>query len=506
MKVTIATVTLNAAADLPLTLESILGQDYGDLELLVVDGSSWDETPEVLSLYQRDIDRLEIIEDGGIFDAMNRAAQFASGEMILFLNAGDLFHSRSAVSRIMERTRPTADIVYGNHIYRDKGVEIFRPSWDFRMANEALKRGAVSAQWLERFPAHQATFTRTGLLRELAYDTAFRVCADHDFFLRAVAEGREVQFVDELVSIYVGGGFSLQRHELLKLEWNALHRRFSEAPEAVDNWYYGGRSPFAGTRSPSAGEAIAGLHAEEPAAPARGIHHPFRWLAADGARFLSPSDRRTTGMFVRGTNPFARQTLDVLAAGKPVAQTVIAPGPFAIDVLFNDTLPPGVVVDLVPEFGEAIGIGPFHASLAVREFTFKGEATTTPREVGATLRFNKAAGENAELMGVGWYNFEPSFTWSRGQHSDVRIATTETVTSLIFDMGPNPAVPGQTLTISVNGTMVREGPVVPDTKVDVGHLWRIGQDNVVTLRPSASATVGDDPRDLGFALVSIKLV
>lgn len=508
MKVTIATVTLNAADDLPLTLESIIGQDYGDIELLVVDGSSWDETPEILALYEPDIDRLEVIEDGGICDAMNRAAHFASGEMILFLNAGDIFHSRTAVSRIMERTRSTADIVYGNHVYRDKGVEIFRSAWDFRMAMEALKRGAISPLWLERFPAHQATFTRTELLREIGYDTAFRVCADHDFFLRAVAGGRETQFVDEIVSIYVGGGFSLQRHELLKLEWNALHRRFSEAPEAIDAWYYGGASPFAGTRSPSAGEAIAGLRAEEPALVARGIHHPFRWLSGDGARFLSPSGRRSTGMFLRGTNPFARQRLDFLAGGKPVAQAVVDHGPFTTDVLFEETLPPHTIVDVVPEFGEAVGIGAFLASLAVREFAFKGESTTTPRERGTTLRFNKAtAGENAELLGVGWHDFEPSFTWSKGQHSDVRIASREVISSLIIDMGPNPAVPGQTISLSINGTMVHEGPVAPDTKVDVGHLWLVGgQDNVITMRPSRSAAVGDDPRDLGFALVSIKLV
>ena len=508
MKVTVATVALNAAKDLPLTLESILGQDYPDLELLVVDGASWDESEEVLALYRKDIDRLETVEDGGIFDAMNRAAHFASGDMILFLNAGDLFHSKNAVSKIMERTRPTADIVYGNHIYRDKGVEDFRPSWDFRMAMEALRRGAISPQWLERFPAHQATFTRTELLREMPYDTAFRVCADHDFFLRAVTTGRETQFIDEVVSIYVGGGFSLQRHELLKLEWNALHRAFSEEPHTIDAWYYGGGSPFGETRSPMAGEAIAGLHARQPALVGRGIHHPFRYMSADGARFVTPSDRRSTGFFLSGTNPFARQTLDFHSGGAQIAQTVIPTGPFAVDVLFNDVVAPAAVIDVVPEFGEPIEGGPFMAALAVRDFTFKGESTTTPREVGATLKFNKAsAGENTELMGVGWYSFETAFTWSRGQHSEVRVATLAGVSSLLFDMGPNPAIAGQTVTVSVNGQMVYEGPVVPNAKADVGHVWRVGgQDNVITFRPSSSTTVGDDPRDLGIALVAIKLV
>ena len=498
---------LNAADDLPLTLESIIGQDYPDIELLVVDGASWDDTPEVLARYADAIDRIEIVEDGGIFDAMNRAATFASGEMVLFLNAGDLFHSSDSVAKVMERRRPSADIVYGNHIYRAKGVESFQPSWDFKMAMKALRRGAISPQWLERFPAHQATFTRTALLRELRYDPAFRVCADHDFFLRAVDGGAETQFVDEIVSIYAGGGFSIQRHELLKLEWNALHRRYTADPEAVDLWYYGGKSPFAGTRAPAAGDAIAGLHAEQPAEIGRGIHHAFRWLSADGARLVTPSDTRASGLFLRGTNPFGRQTIEVLAGGQRIAEAAIPAGPFAVDVVFHDTVAPSVVIDLVPESGARLGSGPHMVAFALREFTFKGDATTTPRRLGDTVKFNKAGeADNAELMGAGWYQFEPTFIWSRGQLSEVRLSSNDRVTTLTFDLRPNPAIAGQTIAISVNGQTVVDGPVGQPHTCEVGHVWRYGgRDNVISFRPSASCNVGGDPRDLGFALVAIAL-
>ncbi|MEM0907451.1 MAG: glycosyltransferase [Pseudomonadota bacterium] len=507
MRLTVATVALNAADELPLTLESVIGQDYPDIELLVVDGASWDETPHVLSLYENDIDRLEVIEDGGIFAAMNQAVGFASGEMILFLNAGDRFHSANTVSKMLARRREGADIIYGNHIYRSDGIEEFRPSWDFGQAMEALRRGAMSAQWLERFPAHQATMTRTALLRDLKYDLGFRVCADHDFFLRAVEHGANTQFIDEIVCIYAGGGFSLQRHALLKTEWNALHRRFSADPESIDFWYYGGHSPFQGTRARAAGDAIAGLHAEEPAQTARGIHHAFRWLSADGARFVTPSDTRASGMMLTGTNPIARQSVQVFQGGTLVGEAVIPQGVFAADIAFHDTLAPSVVIDIVPEAGERLGTSAHVVALAVRSFSFKDDATTTPRRVGDTIKFNKqTAAENAELMGAGWYQFEPTFVWSRGQLSEVRIASEDKVSTLTFDLRPNPAVPGQSVEIIVNGQHLTEKPVGGEASAAVGHLWRGGgRDNVIAFRPSTSANVGDDPRDLGLALVSIAL-
>ncbi|MEM6761994.1 MAG: glycosyltransferase family 2 protein [Pseudomonadota bacterium] len=506
MKLTVATVALNAANDLPLTLESVIGQDYPDIELLVVDGASWDDTPEVLARYDDAIDRLEVIEDAGIFDAMNKAAAMASGDMILFLNAGDRFHNASSVRCLVERRRPNADIVYGNHIYRDGGREEFRQSWDFSIAMAQLRAGELSLMWLERFPAHQATMTRTSLLQELKYDTSFRICADHDFFLRAAAAGAVTQYVDELVCIYVGGGFSVQKHDLLKLEWNALHRRFSAYPDVVDRWYYGGLSPFEGTRSAAAGSSVAGLHEQTPASPGRGINHAFQWLSGGGARFAAPSDDPSSSLTLRGTNPFPRQSLEVFASGSLIAKTAVPSGPFSIDIVFADVIAPGAIIDVVPEVAEALDAQSGFVALAIKDFQFRGDATTRPRPAG-TIQFNKSvAHENADLMGAGWYQFEPTFVWSRGMLSEVRVSSEFRITRLGFDIRPNPGITGQNCAVLLNGTVVADGPVASAKAIEVGNVWRTGgRDNVIAFKPSASASVGSDPRDLGIALVSIEI-
>jgi glycosyltransferase involved in cell wall biosynthesis len=151
------------------------------VERLVLDGMSWDGTHEVLARYRNVVSRIETVEDAGIFPAMNEAARLARGEFILFMNAGDRFHRADSLRALLARKPAGADIVFGDHVWLSGGVEEFRPAGDFGEAVDRLRAGRVDGRWLARFPAHQATLTRTALLRRLRYDTSLLVCADHEF-------------------------------------------------------------------------------------------------------------------------------------------------------------------------------------------------------------------------------------------------------------------------------------------------------------------------------------
>ena len=104
--ITIATVTYNAEATLQRTLDSVAAQDYARIEHLIVDGVSKDKT---LSLVQRYVEqnnnrhqiRLTSEPDEGLYDAMNKALLLATGEYIVFLNAGDKLHSQDTISKIV---------------------------------------------------------------------------------------------------------------------------------------------------------------------------------------------------------------------------------------------------------------------------------------------------------------------------------------------------------------------------------------------------------------------
>ncbi|WP_420393490.1 glycosyltransferase [Acuticoccus sp.] len=344
VKVTVATVALNAADDLPLTLESVLAQDHDDLELLVVDGASWDDTPGVLTRYGDAIDRVEVVEDGGIYVAMNHAASVASGEFVLFMNAGDRFHTERSLSKLLARTRPDADVVWGNHVWRDGAVEVFRIAMDPGTLLGELRIGAVGPRWIARFPAHQATLTRTALLRSLRYDTVWRLAADHDLLLRALHGGAVGQYVDEVVAIYASGGLSHHRAALCRLEWNAIYRAFSERPKAVDAAFYPHGSPFAGTPSPLAGGVVGGL-VVEPGATAPPAE---AWVGAAGLTLRTPTHALAREVRLHGRNDAPGQHLDLAAGGRSLGDAALAQGPFDLVVEFDPPLGPGTLLEAVP--------------------------------------------------------------------------------------------------------------------------------------------------------------
>ena len=108
MSISIVSVVLNAAVDLSLTIESVRQQHYRDVELIVVDGGSLDDTAAVLALYADVIDKVVCTEDAGIYHAMNIALDHCSNDYVLFLNAKDTLFDSTALSRMMAASVTTS--------------------------------------------------------------------------------------------------------------------------------------------------------------------------------------------------------------------------------------------------------------------------------------------------------------------------------------------------------------------------------------------------------------
>lgn len=226
-RVTVATVVRNNAEALAETMRNVARQDYPNLEYIVVDGASTDTTTEVLRANEAVVTRWISEPDLGPFDAMNKAAALATGDYIIFMNAGDWFAGPDAVSRAFRAVPGDADVVIGNHIYRvgDDDEQLHRvadfdATWD-RMANRP-----VDAGWLQGIPGHQATFTRTALLRTHRYDCRYRIAADHEFLYRMKKGGARFFHSLETVSVYTAGGLSARQRLRLFDEWLELAERY----------------------------------------------------------------------------------------------------------------------------------------------------------------------------------------------------------------------------------------------------------------------------------------
>ena len=124
--VTVITVCRNAIGPLRQTMENVAAQKYENMEYLVVDGASTDGTPEMLA--QSKVPNMRYVSepDRGIYDAMNKGAAMATGEWLIFMNAGDTFAADDVLSRVFAMDRSDADVIYGD-VVKNGVVKLAEP-------------------------------------------------------------------------------------------------------------------------------------------------------------------------------------------------------------------------------------------------------------------------------------------------------------------------------------------------------------------------------------------
>jgi glycosyltransferase involved in cell wall biosynthesis len=239
-RVTIAVVTRNAAGTLPKTLESALRLDFASREIVVIDGASTDGTVEILREHDGDIDYWRSAPDGGPFEAMNAAALAARGEYVIFMNAGDTFQATDSLTRALDGAPATADVIFGHHVYRHvDGHEELHRAADFAETWHRLRAGDVGWRWQCAVPGHQATLTRTELLRRFPYRTDLRIAADHDALYRYARSGARFHHCGAVLATYVGGGLSWQNQERCFEEWRRLALEYTERQDEVRRVFLG---------------------------------------------------------------------------------------------------------------------------------------------------------------------------------------------------------------------------------------------------------------------------
>jgi glycosyltransferase involved in cell wall biosynthesis len=203
MKVSIITAVLNGATEIDGTLDSIAGQDYQDLEHIVVDGGSRDATLEIVRARTGAASRVVLGPDTGVYDAFNKGLRAATGDVIAYLNCGDRYASSSVVSRVMhEMAAHAADAVFADLLIVDPGR---RSRVVRRYSSKRFSPGSMSYGLM---PAHPTLFLRREVYDAAGeYDPSFRIAGDFEFCLRAFVR-RETAFryiAEPLVRMTNGG-------------------------------------------------------------------------------------------------------------------------------------------------------------------------------------------------------------------------------------------------------------------------------------------------------------
>lgn len=184
-------------------LDSVLSQSYPAVESIVIDGASTDGTLAVLQPYRPRLGVLISERDQGIYDALNKGLTHATGDVVGFLHADDVYEDREVLAKVAVAFRdPSVDAVYGDLVYvrHDDISKVIRYWKSGPYDHAALSRG-----WM---PPHPTFYVRRSVYERLGgFNTRYRIAADYDTVLRFLAVGKiGVAYVPEvLVRMRVGG-------------------------------------------------------------------------------------------------------------------------------------------------------------------------------------------------------------------------------------------------------------------------------------------------------------
>lgn len=204
----IITVTYNAAATLPATLRSVTEQTCKLFEYIVMDGASKDNTAILAQEAGINNARIFSSPDNGLYDAMNKAMDEATGEYLIFLNAGDTFHSSDTLQKIADTIMQNdfPGIVYGQT--QLVNAERERIGDRHLTAPEVLTLNSFSNGMVVCHQAFIALRRITG-----RYDTTYKFSADYDWCIRCLQHSRNNVYIDNIIIDYLSEGLTTANHK-----------------------------------------------------------------------------------------------------------------------------------------------------------------------------------------------------------------------------------------------------------------------------------------------------
>ncbi|WP_195449954.1 glycosyltransferase family 2 protein [Bacteroides nordii] len=203
MKISLVTVTFNSAQTLRYTIQSVLFQSYSDIEYIIVDGRSKDDTLDLIKEYEPQFNgRMCWIseKDNGIYDAMNKGIRMATGDIVGIINSDDFYHRRDTIMRVSEAFKNSdvqavyGDVRFVNPQNLDKTVRYYSSK---RFTPEMFRFGFM--------PAHPTFFTYRKYFEEFGYyKTDYKIAADYELLIRFL-------YVHQLKSKYLPFDFMKMR-------------------------------------------------------------------------------------------------------------------------------------------------------------------------------------------------------------------------------------------------------------------------------------------------------
>lgn len=207
MKVSIITICYNNEKDIRSTLESVINQSYKNIEYIVVDGVSKDNTVAIINEYKNNIAKFVTEKDNGIYDAINKGIKLATGDIVGLIHAGDRLFDNLVIEKIVSHfTINNIDISYGHSHLVDEEDKCVRINKSAEFNKASIRRG-----WM---PSHQSIYIKRELLfKSGLYNLELHPDSDYEFFLRYFYFSNfKIKLLDAVIVKFALGGTSTKNY------------------------------------------------------------------------------------------------------------------------------------------------------------------------------------------------------------------------------------------------------------------------------------------------------
>ncbi|MBD3795775.1 MAG: glycosyltransferase [Epsilonproteobacteria bacterium] len=225
--ISIITVVFNGEKYLEQTIQSVINQNYDNVEYIIIDGGSTDKTLEIIKKYEDQIDYWVSEKDQGIYDAMNKGIRLVQGDLVGLINADDYYEQNSIESIVKAYQNEQFDVIYGDIYYLDgiqkKVATAYATGKRYRVFPYSFKW-----IWVDMLFPHPSSFVTSNTYKKYGlYDASFKISGDYDLFLRFYVQQARFFYLPEILASFREGGVSTTSMKLKRKENFQIRMKYS---------------------------------------------------------------------------------------------------------------------------------------------------------------------------------------------------------------------------------------------------------------------------------------
>lgn len=212
-KITIVTVVYNGEKTLEKTIKNIINQNYSNFEYIVVYTPSKDKTFEIIQKYEKNIDKIIVNFDIGIYQSMNLGSFFAEGDYINYMNSGDYFFDQNIIKDLFKKKNKN-DVIYGD-------CQIYYNSFKRKIFAKEIKDLKD-----EMIFSHQSCFVKTKIQKTYMFNKLYYYAADYDFFIRLYKKKFKFFYVNKILSKCMSNGIVDRKKQITLFQILNISRKY----------------------------------------------------------------------------------------------------------------------------------------------------------------------------------------------------------------------------------------------------------------------------------------